>query len=123
MSPRDRNGGGARRRSHAAVFAALGDETRLALVARLSDGRAASISELTQAQSAAGSKLTRQAITKHLRVLERARLVRCVRAGRESLFELDPRPMGEVKEYLDLVSAQWDQALGGLKSFVEGSER
>jgi DNA-binding transcriptional ArsR family regulator len=123
MSPRDRNGGGTRRRSHAAVFAALGDETRLALVAKLSDGRPASISELTEAQPAGGSKLTRQAITKHLRVLERARIVHGVRAGRESLFELDPRPMGEVKEYLDLVSAQWDQALGRLKSFVEGAEK
>ena len=93
-------------------------QSELALVARLGDGQAASISQLTE-----GSKLTRQAITKHLRVLERARIVHGVRAGRESLFELDPRPMGEVKEYLDLVSAQWDQALGRLKSFVEGAEK
>jgi DNA-binding transcriptional ArsR family regulator len=119
MSPRDRNGGGARRRSHAAVFAALGDETRLALVARLSDGRPASISQLTEAQPAGGSRLTRQAITKHLRVLERARIVHGVRAGRESLFELDPKPIEELKEYLNLVSEQWDRALGRLKSFVE----
>ena len=123
MSSRSHRSAGGRRQSHAAVFAALGDETRLALVAKLSDGRPASISELTEAQPAGGSKLTRQAITKHLRVLERARIVHGVRAGRESLFELDPRPMGEVKEYLDLVSAQWDQALGRLKSFVEGAEK
>jgi DNA-binding transcriptional ArsR family regulator len=102
------------RREHAVVFAALGDETRLALLARLGDGRPASISQLTE-----GSKLTRQAITKHLRVLERARIVHGVRAGRESLFELDPKPMEELKEYLSLVSEQWDQALGRLKAFVE----
>ena len=101
------------------VFAALGDETRLALIAQLSNGRPASISELTDAQSSGGSKLTRQAITKHLRVLERARIVHGVRAGRESLFELDPKPMEELREYLDVVSKQWDQALGRLKSFVE----
>jgi DNA-binding transcriptional ArsR family regulator len=101
------------------VFAALGDETRLALVAKLSDGRPASISQLTEAQSAGGSKLTRQAITKHLRVLERARLVHGVRAGRESLFELDPQPIEELKKYLDLMSEQWERALGRLKSFVE----
>jgi DNA-binding transcriptional ArsR family regulator len=119
MSPRERSRGGAGRSNHAAVFAALGDETRLALVARLSDGRPASISQLTEAQSGAGSKLTRQAITKHLRVLERARIVHGVRVGRESLFELDPKPIEELKEYLDLVSEQWDRALGRLKSFVE----
>ncbi len=68
------------RQDRAAVFAALGDETRLLLVARLSHGRPASISQLTE-----GSKLTRQAITKHLRVLERARIVHGVRAGGESV--------------------------------------
>jgi DNA-binding transcriptional ArsR family regulator len=109
MLQRDRS-----RREHAVVFAALGDETRLALVARLGDGKPASIAQLTE-----GSKLTRQAITKHLRVLERARIVHGVRAGRESLFELDPKPMMELKEYLSLVSEQWDQALGRLKAFVE----
>ena len=67
-----------------------------------------------------GLRLTRQAITKHLRVLESARKsVRCVRAGRESLFQLNPQPMEELKEYLDFVSEQWDQALARLKSFVE----
>jgi DNA-binding transcriptional ArsR family regulator len=92
----------------AVQFAALGDETRLALVAKLSDGRRYSISQLSGAQAAGGSKLTRQAITKHLRVLERARIVHGVRAGRESLFELDPKPIDELKEYLTLVSEQWD---------------
>jgi DNA-binding transcriptional ArsR family regulator len=102
------------RQTQALVFAALGDETRLRLVAQLCGGRPRSISQLAE-----GSKLTRQAITKHLRVLERARIVRNVRKGRESLFEFDPQPIDELKRYLDLVSKQWDQALARLKSFVE----
>jgi DNA-binding transcriptional ArsR family regulator len=105
------------------VFAALGDATRLALVARLIDGRPASISQLTDAQPAGGARLTRQAITKHLRVLERARIVHGVRAGRESLFALDLKPIEDLKEYLEMVSGQWDQALARLKSFVEESEK
>ncbi len=104
----------ARRRSQAPVFAALGDETRLALVARLCGGQPYSISQLTE-----GSKLTRQAITKHLRVLERAGVVRCVRSGRESLFEFDPGPIDEMRRYLDRVSELWDRKLLRLKSFVE----
>jgi DNA-binding transcriptional ArsR family regulator len=66
-----------------------------------------------------GSRLTRQAITKHLRVLENAGIVHSLRAGRESLFERDPKPMEEIRDYLDFVSEQWDQALARLKSFVE----
>ena len=85
-------------------------------MAKLCGGQPRSISQLT-----AGSRLTRQAITKHLRVLERAEIVHCVRAGRESLFEFNPEPMEELKRYLDLVSEQWDQALARLKSFVEGA--
>jgi DNA-binding transcriptional ArsR family regulator len=107
----------AKRRTHAPVFAALGDETRLSLVAKLSGGLPRSISQLTE-----GSSLTRQAITKHLRVLERAEIVHSVRAGRESLFEFDPQSIEEIKTYLDLVSEQWDQALSRLKSFVEGRQ-
>jgi DNA-binding transcriptional ArsR family regulator len=108
-----------KRRAQAPVFAALGDETRLSLVAKLCGGQRYSISQLTDSQSTEGSGITRQAITKHLRVLERARIVRCVRAGRESLFELDPKPIEELRQYLDLVSEQWDQALARLKLFVE----
>jgi DNA-binding transcriptional ArsR family regulator len=96
------------------VFAALGDETRLSLVAKLSGGQPCSISQLT-----AGSKLTRQAITKHLRVLENVGIVHGVHTGRRSVFEFDPAPMEGIKKYLALVSEQWDQALGRLKSFVE----
>jgi DNA-binding transcriptional ArsR family regulator len=66
-----------------------------------------------------GSPLTRQAITKHLRVLERARIVRCIRSGRHSLFELDPEPVHDLRDYLDRISAEWDNALARLKSFVE----
>ncbi len=96
------------------MFAALGDATRLSLVVRLAKGQPHSISQLTH-----GSRLTRQAITKHLRVLERAGLVHGVRAGRESLFELDPTPLEQARAYLDQVSAEWDQALARLKAFVE----
>jgi len=106
----------ARRRGHAPIFAALGDETRLSLVAKLCGGQPRSISQLTR-----GSRLTRQAITKHLRVLEKAELVRSVHAGRESLFELNPAPIEEIKKYLDQVSELWDRKLARLKSFVEGN--
>ena len=113
MLPKSRNRGVALQ-TQANVFAALGDRMRLSLVVKLSNRRPHSISQLTR-----GSRLTRQAITKHLRVLESVGIVHGVRSGRESLFELDPEPIVEMKEYLDLVSAQWDQALGRLKSFVE----
>jgi DNA-binding transcriptional ArsR family regulator len=104
----------AKRRNPALVFAALGDATRLSLVARLCGRQPHSIAQLTQ-----GSRLTRQAITKHLRVLESAGIVHSVRRGRESHFEFDPEPIAGIKEYLDFLSEQWDQALGRLKSFVE----
>src|SRR6266446_2475484 len=114
MSHKRRSSISAKRRPCGPAFAALGDETRLLLVTRLCGGQPRSISQLT-----AGSKLTRQAITKHLRVLESAGIVRGIRRGRESRFEFDPEPIGDIKEYLDLVSEQWDQALARLKSFVE----
>src|SRR5580693_4071379 len=104
-------------RAKAAVFAALGDETRLSLLARLCDGQRYSIAELTD-----GTKLTRQAVTKHLRVLERVRMVHGKRAGRQNLFEFDPKPLNEMKEYLELVSKQWDGTLARLKTFVESDE-
>jgi len=107
-------GSASRSRTRAPIFAALGDETRLALVAKLSGGHTCSISQLT-----AGSRLTRQAITKHLRVLEKAGIVRGDRHGRESRFRFDPEPIVGIKEYLEFVSQQWDEALGRLKAFVE----
>ena len=105
---------GPRPRAPAHVFAALGDETRLLLVRKLSSGGPHSISQLTR-----GSRLTRQAITKHLRVLENAKIVRSVRSGRQNLFEFNPESAQELKRYLDFVSARWDEALSRLKSFVE----
>jgi DNA-binding transcriptional ArsR family regulator len=101
-------------RASAQIFAALGDQTRLALVARLADAEAHSISQLAR-----GSRLTRQAVTKHLHVLQRAGIVRCARSGRESLFELEPQPIADIRLYLDHVSQYWDQALLRLKAFVE----
>lgn len=98
----------------AVVFAALGDPTRLALVARLCTGEPRSIAQLT-----ADSHLTRQAITKHLRVLQRAGIVRSARSGRESRYALDLQPIEEVRRYLERVSAQWNDALARLKAFVE----
>ena len=114
MSSRSHSAITGKHQEHAPVFAALGDETRLSLVAKLCRGKPYSISQLTE-----GSKLTRQAITKHLRILENAGVVHSERAGRESLFELDPKPIGELKRYLEFVSEQWDHALARLKSFVE----
>ncbi len=105
-------------RAKAAVFAALGDETRLSLLARLGNGQRYSIAELTE-----GTKLTRQAVTKHLRVLEQVRIVHGTREGRQSLFQFDPEPVIEIKEYLEMVSKQWDLALAKLKTFVESDPR
>lgn len=98
----------------AAAFAALGDHTRLGLVGKLAAGPPQSIARLAE-----GSALTRQAITKHLRVLEGAGLVESRRAGRESRFALRPGPLRELRTYLGEVSAQWDDALLRLKSHVE----
>ena len=103
-----------RRRHHAAVFAALGDETRLGLVGALSAGEARSIAQLT-----GGTRLTRQAVTKHLRVLEGAGIVRSVRQGRESLFSFDPEPVREMQEYLGKILQHWDEVLARLKSLVQ----
>jgi DNA-binding transcriptional ArsR family regulator len=101
-------------KTRASVFGALGDETRLSVLARLANGRAQSISRLT-----AGTNLTRQAVTKHLRVLGDAGIVRCLRVGRESQFALEPKSISDVRDYLDRVSKQWDDALKRLKSLVE----
>ncbi|GAB3314558.1 ArsR/SmtB family transcription factor [Luteimonas notoginsengisoli] len=98
----------------AVVFAALGDATRLELVGKLGDGGQRSITELGQ-----DSALTRQAITKHLRVLEEAGVVRSRRQGRESLFALNPKSIVGLQDYLALVSGQWDDALSRLKRLVE----
>ena len=98
----------------APVFAALGDRTRLSLLTRLSDGEPRSIAALS-----VDTDLTRQAVTKHLRVLEDVGLVSSLRVGRESRFAYRPEPLDEARAYLDRVSAQWDAALGRLRELVE----
>lgn len=98
----------------APIFAALGDSTRLALLGKLGDGQARSIASLS-----IGSALTRQAITKHLHVLQDAGLVASVRVGRESRFACRRETIDEAKAYLDRVSTQWDAALSRLRTFVE----
>ena len=101
-------------RGPASVFAALGDPTRLSLLMRLSDGGARSIAGLS-----ANTRLTRQAVTKHLLVLQGAGLVSSLRVGRESRFAYRPEPIAEARSYLDTVSAQWDDALARLRAYVE----
>ncbi len=98
----------------ASVFAALGDRTRLSLFARLADGQRRSIAALS-----ADTRMTRQAVTKHLRVLENAGLVASIRLGRETQFAFRPEPIADIRRYLDEVSRQWDDALERLKAFVE----
>lgn len=98
----------------APVFAALGDATRLALVARLSDGAPQSITALTT-----GAGVTRQAVTKHLLVLDEAGLVHSVRQGRERLWALEPAGLAIARRFLEGVSAHWDQTLDRLKAHVE----
>ena len=98
----------------APLFAALGDETRLRLIIRLSSGGPGSITQLS-----AKSAVSRQAITKHLRVLADAGLVRSTRRGREQVWDLEPRRLADARDYLDRISQQWDAALARLKSFVE----
>jgi DNA-binding transcriptional ArsR family regulator len=98
----------------ALIFAALGDDTRLRLVARLSVDGPLSIARLTE-----GGAVTRQAVTKHLQVLAEAGLACSARLGRESIWELEPEPLAIARQHLDGISAQWDAALDRLKKFVE----
>lgn len=102
------------RRSSAAVFAALGDEARLGMVARLCREGPLSIARLT-----AGTGITRQAVTKHLSVMGRAGLVKNARHGRESVWQLRRQRLEEVGRYLETISRQWDAALERLREFVE----
>jgi DNA-binding transcriptional ArsR family regulator len=98
----------------APLFAALGDETRLRLINRLSSGGPGSITHLSEKSS-----VSRQAITKHLRVLSDAGLVRSSRRGRERVWDLEPTRLADAHDYLDRISQQWDEALDRLKKFVE----
>jgi DNA-binding transcriptional ArsR family regulator len=98
----------------AVLFAALGDKTRLRLVARLCEAGPMSITRLT-----AGSRVTRQAIRKHLRVMEEAGLVNSRRRGRESVWQLEQRRLREARRYLAVISRQWGNVLERLRKFVE----
>ena len=102
----------------APIFAALGDRTRLALLSKLGDGQARSIAALST-----DTALTRQAITKHLHVLQDAGLVASLKVGRESRFAARRETIDEARAYLDRVSRQWDDTLGRLKAFVEEPSR
>jgi len=99
----------------APVFFALGDRTRLRLIAALCAGGAFSISQLT-----ANTQITRQAVTKHLQVLAGAGLVKDVKVGRERLWQFEPAQLEEARRTLDVIGRQWDQALARLKAAVEG---
>jgi DNA-binding transcriptional ArsR family regulator len=96
------------------LFAAFGDETRLRLLVALRDGGNASITRLTE-----GSRLTRQAITKHLAVLEASGVVVSERVGRESVYRLEPRRLAAAQRNLASISRQWDEALERLRKHVE----
>ncbi len=101
-------------RGSAPLFAALGDETRLRLVLRLCDKGPMSITKLVS-----GSRVTRQAITKHLLVMERAGLARGRRRGRERVWELEKKRLEMAQGYLQLISEHWDAVLDRLRKFVE----
>ncbi len=100
--------------SLAGVFAALGDPTRLRLVALLCAGGAFSIAQLT-----ASTEISRQGVTKHLQVLADAGVVSDVRSGRERLWQLEPAQIEEAKRTLEVIGRQWEIALGRLKALVE----
>lgn len=98
----------------ARVFAALGDATRLKLVALLCAGGALSIAQLT-----AHTDISRQGVTKHLQTLAEAGVVRDVKSGRERLWQLDPVQIEAAKRTLEQIGREWDVALAKLKLFVE----
>ena len=101
-------------RGSAPIFAALGDETRLKMIAVLCAGGAMSIAQLT-----AGTDITRQAVTKHLLVLADAGLVKDVKVGRERLWQFEPGQIEEARRSLELIARQWDHALMKLKRTLE----
>ena len=104
--------------SKAALFAALGDETRLRLIDRLADGKGMPIGALCQ-----GADFTRQAMTKHLRVPERAGFVRAKRVGRETRFAYQPSALDDAQKALDEIGRRWEQALDRLQALVEAENK
>lgn len=114
MSPASRRRNARAFTSAAPLFAALGDETRLGLVARLCSRGPQSIARLTD-----GTQVTRQAVTKHLHSLADAGLVRSRRAGRERIWEIETTHLVEVRQYLDQIASQWDEAIERLRKLVK----
>ncbi len=98
----------------APVFAALGDETRLQVLGCLWERGPLSITELTD-----GSNVSRQAITKHLRILAHAGLVKGSRDGRQSVWKLERKGVLQARRWLDKISQEWDARLERLRAFVE----
>ncbi len=113
VSPRRRSAA-AQLAEAAPVFAALGDETRLRIITRLCADGPLSIARLTD-----GATISRQAVTKHLHALSKARLVRSERTGREHVWSVETARLAEVHRYLGEISARWDEALGRLQALVE----
>lgn len=101
-------------RAVAEVFFALGDRTRLSVVKKLGTESGMSATALSE-----GAKVTRQAIAKHLRVLEGAGLVTHEKRGREVLYVLDGGTLIEARAFLDGISAGWDRAIERLRLMVE----
>jgi DNA-binding transcriptional ArsR family regulator len=108
-------GGGEGIEKVAPLFAALGDGTRLAILLTLSAAGPLSITRLGEQFD-----VSRQAVTKHLDVLADAGLVRSHRAGRERIWEFEPKRLSDAHQFLEQVSQQWDRSLARLKAFVEG---
>jgi DNA-binding transcriptional ArsR family regulator len=98
----------------ALVFAALGDPQRMVLVSRLCQKGPLSVTRLTE-----GTTITRQAVTKHLRVLAAAGVARSEKSGRETVWTLERRPVERARDHLSLIARQWDEALERLRAFVE----
>jgi DNA-binding transcriptional ArsR family regulator len=102
----------------APLFAALGDESRLRLVTRLSTEGPLSITQLSSGQA-----ITRQAVTKHLRVLANAGVLVDSQRGRERLWQVQPQQLNQARYWLDRISEQWDEAIERLRAHVEGDEQ
>ncbi len=103
----------ARNAAVAELFFALGDPTRLSLLDKLGVG------QLSATELAEDAKVSRQAIVKHLQVLEGAGLLRTKKQGREVLYIVQPRRLQEVQEYLEMISSGWDEALVRLQKMVD----
>ena len=96
------------------VFAALADPTRREVMELLARGDTTTATEI-----AAALPVTRQAVAKHLAVLEDAGLVHAQRAGRERRFSPTPAPLGEAISWIASVGGQWDERLRALEAYVQ----